>query len=67
MRRPQQMSTHSEEVLRHAVDRREAFHVRGRLEAAHLALALSNRLVRDFDQSYETPWKMAPNFLPSFS
>ena len=47
MRRPQQMSTHSEEILHHAVDRHEAFHVRGRLKAAHLALALSNRLVRD--------------------
>ena len=42
------MSTHSEEILHHAVDRREAFHVRGRLKAAHLALALSNLLVRDF-------------------
>ena len=41
------MSTHSEEILHHAVDRHEAFHVRGRHKAAHLALSLSNRLVRD--------------------
>ena len=34
MRRPQQMSTHSEEILHHAVDRHEAFHVRGRLMKA---------------------------------
>ena len=43
---PQQMSAHPEEILHHAVDRREALHVGGGLEAPHLALALSRRLVR---------------------
>ena len=42
------MSTHSEEILHHAVDRREALQMDRRLEAPHLALTLTRRLVRDF-------------------
>ncbi len=45
MRRPQQMSTHPEEILYHTVDRREALQMDGRLETPHLALTLSRRLV----------------------
>ena len=48
MRRPQQMSAHPEEILHHAVDRREALQLDGRLEAPHLAFPLACRLVRDF-------------------
>ena len=48
MRRPHPMSAHSEEILDHAMDRREALQVHGRLEAPHLAFTLSRRLVRDF-------------------
>ena len=44
--RPQQMSADPEEILHHAVDGREALEMGGRLEVAHLALALSRRLVR---------------------
>ena len=47
MRRPQQMSTHSEEILHHAVYRREPLHVGGRREAPHLALPLTRRVVGD--------------------
>ena len=46
MGRPQQMSAHPEEILPHAVDRREALQLDGRLEAPHLALMLSRRLMR---------------------
>ena len=46
--RPQQMSAHAEEILHDAVHRREALQLAGRLEAAHLALALPGRLVSDF-------------------
>ena len=42
------MSVHSEEMLRHVVHGHEPLHVGGRLEAPHLALALSGRLVGDF-------------------
>ena len=42
------MSTHSEEILHHAVHGHEPLHVSGRLEAPHLALALPGRLVGDF-------------------
>ena len=48
MRRVQQMSANSEEILHDAVDGREALQMGGRLEAAHLAFTLSRRLVRDF-------------------
>ena len=48
MRRPQQMSAHSEEILDHRLDRREALQMRSRFEAPHLAFTLSRRLVRDF-------------------
>ncbi len=48
MHRPQQMSTDPEEILYGAVDGREALQMGGRLEAAHLAFALSSRLMRDF-------------------
>ena len=47
MSRPQQMSAHPEEILHDAVHRREALQMGGRLEAAHLALALTGRLMRD--------------------
>ncbi len=46
MPRPQQMSAHPEEILHHAVDRREALQMDRRLEAPHLALTLARRLVR---------------------
>ena len=39
------MSAHPEEILHHAVDRREALQMDGRLETPHLALTLSRRLV----------------------
>ena len=41
MRRPQQMSAHPEEILDDAMHRGEALDVGGRLEALHLAFALS--------------------------
>ncbi len=41
MPRPQQMSAHPEEILHHALDRREALQMDRRLEAPHLALTLS--------------------------
>ena len=47
MRRPQQMPANPEEILDDAVDGREALEMGGRLEAAHLALALPRRLVGD--------------------
>ena len=47
MHRPQQVSAHSEEILHHAVDRREALQMDGRLEATHLVFPLSRWLVRD--------------------
>ena len=48
MNGPQQVAADPEEVLYDAVDRCEPLQMAGRLEAAHLALALSDRLVRDF-------------------
>ena len=48
MGRPQQMSAHPEEILHHAVDRREALQMAGQLEAPHLAFPLACGLVRDF-------------------
>ena len=41
------MSTNSEKILNDAVHGRKMLQMGGRLEAAHLALALSNRLARD--------------------
>ncbi len=46
MHRPQQVSAHSEEILDHAVDRREALQMDGRLEGPHPAFPLSRRLMR---------------------
>ena len=43
--RPQQMSADSKEILYDAMDGREALQMRGRLEAPHLTLALSGRLM----------------------
>jgi len=43
MDRPQQMSADPEEILHHAMDRREALEMPGRLEAAHLPFALAGR------------------------
>ncbi len=48
MPRPQQMAAHPEEILDDAVDGGEALQMDRRLEAPHLALTLSRRLVRDF-------------------
>ena len=45
--RSQEMSAHPEEILHDAVDRCDALQMGGRLEAAHLALALPRRLVGD--------------------
>ena len=39
------MSAHSEEILHQAVHGHEPLHVGGRLEAAHLALTLTGRLM----------------------
>ena len=47
MRRPQQMPTDPKEILDDSVDGREALKLSGRLEAAHLPLALPRRLVGD--------------------
>ena len=41
------MSAHSEEILHQAVHGHAPLHVGGRLEAAHLALTLTGRLMRD--------------------
>ena len=48
MRRPQQVSAYSEEILYRAVYRREALQLSSGLEPSHLPLTLSCRLVRDF-------------------
>jgi hypothetical protein len=53
--RPQQMSADPEEVLDHAVNGREALQMGSRLEAAHLALALSGRLMRDLGAVVRVP------------
>jgi len=47
MGRPQQMAAHPEEILHHAVDRREALQVRGWFKATPLAFPLARRLMRD--------------------
>ena len=46
MRRLQQMTAHSEEILHHAVDGREALELSRGLEAAHLAFTLTGGLMR---------------------
>jgi hypothetical protein len=43
--RPQQVSADPEEILYHSMHGREALQVGSRLKAAHLALALSGRLM----------------------
>ena len=45
--RPQEVSTDSEEILHDTVNRRELLELSGRLEAPHLALPLTRRLVGD--------------------
>ena len=45
--RPQEVSTDSEEILHDTVNRREPLELSGRLEAPHLALPLTRRLVGD--------------------
>jgi hypothetical protein len=47
VRRPQQMTAHSEEILHHAVDGREALELSHGLEAAHLVFTLTGGLMRD--------------------
>ena len=42
------VSTDSEEILHDSVNRRESLELSGRLEAPHLALPLTRRLVGDF-------------------
>ena len=44
---PQQVTSHTEKILNESVHRQEALRVSGRLEASHLALALSGRLMRN--------------------
>ena len=44
---PQQVTSNTEEILNESVHRQEALRVSGRLEAPHLALTLSGRLMRD--------------------
>ena len=46
MSSPQQMAPDPEEILHNAVDRGEPLEMSDRLEAAHLALALTGRLMR---------------------
>ena len=48
MRGPQHMSAYAEEILNHAVDRREPVQMPGRLKAPHLTFTLPGRLMRDF-------------------
>ena len=55
MRRPQQVSTYSEEILHRAVDRREALQLSSGLKPAHLPLTLSCRLVRHFGSVIRIP------------
>ena len=55
MRRPQQVSTYSEEILHRAVDRREALQLSSGLKSAHLPLTLSCRLVRHFGSVIRIP------------
>ena len=44
---PEQVAADPEEILNDAVHRCEPLQMGGRLEAAHLALALTGRLMRD--------------------
>ena len=44
---PQEVAADTKEILDGAVHREKPLRVRGRFEPAHLALALSGRLVRD--------------------
>ncbi len=45
---PQEVAADTKEILHGSVHRKKPLRVRGRFEPAHLALALSGRLVRDF-------------------
>ena len=45
--RPQQMSAHPKQILYNTMDGGEPLQMSGRLEAAHLPLALARRLMRD--------------------
>ncbi len=47
MNRSEQVTAHAEEIEYGALDREKPLRVRGGLEPAHLALALSRRLMRD--------------------
>jgi len=53
--RPQQVSADPEETLYHAVYGREALQTGSRSEAAHLALALSGRLMRNLGAVVRVP------------
>ena len=55
MIRPQQVSANPEEILHRAVDRREALQLTGRLEAPHLALALTGGLMRNLGPVVRIP------------
>ena len=44
----EQVTAHAEEIEDEALDREKSLRVRGGLEPAHLSLALSGRLMRDF-------------------
>ena len=44
----EQVTAHAEEIEDEALAREESLRVRGGLEPAHLSLALSDRLMRDF-------------------
>ena len=46
---PQQVTSDTEEILNDSMDRQESLRLSGRLEPSHLPLALSCRLVRDFN------------------
>ena len=49
------MTAHAEEIEYRARDREKPLHVRRGLQPAHLALALSRRLVRDLDAIVRIP------------
>ncbi len=48
VRRSEQVTTRTEEIPHEAMHRHEALRLSGRFESAHLALALTRRLMRKF-------------------
>ena len=52
---PQQVTSHTKEILHESVHGQEALRVSGRLEASHLAFALPRRLMRNFRSIVQVP------------